>query len=212
MIDLFFCTCPDGDPIRQGFADACWARWQDEPLRNRDMLVPCLPADDIPVEFHETREEYQRSRRMTADRIAGGYFKSPIYILADDDCLPEYPTPFVHEVVQLMENYAEFGILAMSPTNSEQKPWRADDVPYTPFEDDEVFEHVSVGGIRFCRQGIVKEWPPMREGSAQYDTEHGLAIREAGYRVGWLRHWRMNHLGRFYSQTWAGKPTWPGII
>lgn len=136
--------------------------------------------------------EFQRYRRIVADVQGGEY-----YILTDDDCLP------VGDVVErglgILGRHPEYAILSLLPENETIVEWTPED--YQTASDAEVVEHVSVGGVRFCRKMPFTAWPAMPSGEyCGYDAVQCEAIRKAGKRVGYFRDLRMVHLG-------AGKST-----
>ena len=185
--DLFFCSVAT-TPLRSFMAETCLARWHLEP----DTHLTELRDGGDPGGF-------QLKRRQLAADMAD----SPIYILADDDCLPEKPEPFVRDCLEILSHYPEFAVLSLWPSNSTLHSWKADDIPgYTPTVTEDVLEHVSVGGIRFCRKDAFTDldWPPLQ--GKTYDSQEAQALRNAGYRVGYFRNFYMNHLGRNYSQVW----------
>ncbi|MHC5066130.1 MAG: hypothetical protein ACYTG5_19395 [Planctomycetota bacterium] len=185
--DVFLCHLGKNDDwMRAGMFLLTSSRWTSEPdTRLHDMT---------PFRCNCTPEEFQRERRICADIAA----ESDIYVVADDDCLPR-AEPFVEYALKVMGEHPEFAILSLLPTNARIMRWRPQD--YETYEHEDVTEHVSVGGIRFCRKGILEEWPEMT--GKGYDREHGDAIRDAGYRVGYFRHLTMNHLGEGYSTVWT---------
>lgn len=147
---------------------------------------------------------FQRERRIYADVNS-----TDIYLCVDDDCLLASPEPFIEKAVDVLRRHADFGILSVWPSNSELHPWTPGPeelarncVGGRVYEDDEVMEHVSVGGIRICRPGLLKDWPLMT--GRTYDSQHCAALRAAGYRSGYIKPHiaLMNHLGRNYSQVW----------
>lgn len=186
--DLFFCSVAL-DGLRERMAMTCWERWKSESETRCTTLMPTL----------ETNYDFQLQRRQMAADLA----ESDIYVVADDDCLPERPEPFVTNCRLLMERYPEFAVLSLWPSNSVLHPWKADDIPgYEPVLDEAVLEHVSVGGIRFCRKEAFRDldWPEQELKS--YDAQEAAALRKAGFRVGYFRNFYMNHLGRHYSTIW----------
>jgi len=163
-------------PIREAMRKLCEVRWWQE--TSALTLVPGMG-----------NSSFQSERRQLADA-----FCNETYVVADDDCFPQ-AAPFADAARRILEAHPSFGILSLRPTNFKINPWRPEG--YEPYEDEEVFEHVSVGGIRFCRPGCLEEWPPQtRKG---YDTEHCEALRKAGYRVGYFKNLWMSHLGEGYS-------------
>ena len=114
------------------------------------------------------------------------------YILADDDCLPlqDY---FCERGLDIMVKYPDFSILGLRPITSTLNKWTPEG--YTPFENEEVEEHVSVGGIVFMRRNI--DIPSGNE--QRFDGVLAEAIRKQGKRVGFFKNLRLNHLGHTYS-------------
>lgn len=75
--------------------------------------------------------------------------------------------------------------------NETINPWTPEG--YETFVDDEIAEHVSVGGIRVCRKTGL-EFPPIT--TPHYDATHCQALRDMGYRVGHMRNVTAIHLGK----------------
>ncbi len=186
-IDVFFCTA-SLDPVRVSMAATCAERWMAEPGIEMAGLSP--------ARLGCTPREFQRMRRLTAHAMA----RTPIYVLADDDSLlPDYPV--VEGMVALMERYPHFGMLSTLPSNANIEEWTPEN--YQTASTWEVMEHVSVGQIRFCRKSVIIDpWPPMTARPG-YDTQHGEAIRRAGYRVGYSRSFTHLHLGEGKSTIWT---------
>lgn len=208
MTDVFFCGLHDRPYLRRYMGYLCRERWEaEEGVRLRPRVG--------------YGQEFQHERRKIAEIDS----RSDIYVVADDDCFPQ-AEPFLAEGVRILEEHPEFAILSMMPSNAKINPWRPpgreyeipsrsivesiSDGPFTVdgvyelravYEDDDVMEHVSVGGIRFCRRGCLEEWPPFT--GPGYDREQADALRAAGYRVGYFKHLKMNHLGEGYSTVWS---------
>ncbi len=143
---------------------------------------------------------FQRERRIQADQKGGDF-----YILADDDCLPDISQKdFIPIGIGVLRSHPQFAMLAPLPSNENIIEWTPDPQldKYTAASDAEVMEHVSIGGIRFCRKGALKTYPPMDKHFAGYDGIHGYALREAGMRVGFIRELRFDHLGAGKSTVW----------
>ncbi len=121
--------------------------------------------------------EGQRERRIVAENAAIG----GVYCLADDDCVPPANLD-LDEVRLIFETHPEFGMLSLLPAPAILQKW-------TEFgsvmETGKVEEHVSVGGIRFIRKGAMPDWPEQQ--GAGYDRTHADRMREAGFRVGYLK-------------------------
>ncbi len=193
MIPVFLCHVPAGD-LRRAFFQATMARWREEPGSKLIVLAPTL-LNCSPYDF-------QKKRRIEAEAIATAqYPDTDFYVLADDDCLPESPEPFLDKAAEMMALYPQFAVLAGWPTNSEPVPWTPDWPEYGPAVSDEnVMEHVSVGGIRFRRKIPDFEWPDQL--AKTYDSQEAEGFRKLGLRSGFLRNIRYNHLGRNYSTVW----------
>lgn len=187
MIDLYLCSTED-EGLRGHMAKLCQERWSIEPRVRVHPLTPkiaeCSNAD------------FQRTRRMYADEHAD----SAIYILADDDCLPQ-AKPFAEDAARVLDYYTEFRILSLRPVNAHIQPWTPEE--YAPYRDTSVMEHVSVGGIRFCRKFVNAFWPPQH--GFGYDMTQAEVIRRASRRVGYFRDFTMTHLGEGYSTVWNVK-------
>ncbi len=135
---------------------------------------------------------FQIDRRKWAEQSHEGQF----YILADDDCLPLIAS--VDEALRILEAHPEFSILSLLPDNANIVDWTPEG--YQTANDAEVMEHVSVGGVRFCRKMPFSAWPAMPDnGYRGYDAIHCQAIRDAGFRVGYFRNLKMHHLGEGHT-------------
>lgn len=198
MIDVFFCTAAQ-DHMRLGMAITCLERWKLEP---EVRLILVRPAQDVfqyqpwatlPYISTGDIKDFQVSRRMVPEQLPIQDF----YVLADDDCLPP-PEPFILKALTVMRHHREFAMCSLWPSNAIICRWGPEG--YTPYRDDSVEEHVSIGGIRFCVPGIIKDWP--ENNGSGYDMAHCQAIRDAGYRVGFFRSIRHIHLGEGYSTVW----------
>jgi hypothetical protein len=203
MIDVFFCTgdegrtdCPDWIlDVRRRMADLCKRRWEFEGGVN-------VSVHTITPWFCKNRwytAPFQLARRQYAEDHA----KSYIYVVADDDCLLS-SDPTVGPVVEIMEKNPNVGILALKQHNA--APMVRATVPARElYETEDLIESHAVGGIRFCRKGIIKEWPPhSEENPYQYDSIHGPAISRAGYVSAYTKAYSMMHIGSSYSLTWSG--------
>lgn len=144
--------------------------------------------------------EFQMWRRVLAEERAHG----PAYILADDDCLLHWGNDVDSLADTLLKT--EFAILSVWPANATIQRWTPED--YKPVEDDKVMEHVSVGGIRFCQRlgrhkyGVSVPWVWPKQLGPGYDAEHCAALRFYGWRVGYFKNAKMDHLGEGQSTVW----------
>ena len=182
--DFFFSSAAQS-PERHERAQAMLSMW-------RRAIWPVTVLQAEPGDSYY----FQSERRKMAERLAS----TPIYILADDDMEPsriEDPARWLAEGVKILERHPGFGILSPLLEDTTLLPSTVDGRP--PYTDDDVFEVHNTGGIRFCRKGIVKEWPEQtRRG---YDQEHCAAIQSQGYRVGYMKNlWAVHPGGK--TETW----------
>jgi len=212
--EVFFCTAPTTDE-RQRIADRCFEYWSGNPDADVVVVTPETVGCSL--------GQFQRERRIYADSRA----RHHEYICTDDDMLPTADDCLVKGIAAL-RTHTDFGILSAWPANCTINRWEPGEesmrclvclgvaksrgcgncggagwfsFTYQPFEDLSVMEHVSVGGLRFCRKGLLEEWPDY-SGQGGYDGVHSLALRKAGYRVGYLQHARAVHLGEGKSTVW----------
>jgi hypothetical protein len=193
-LKVFLCHVPKSR-LRRKMKDLCYERWEMEWRQNTGFGHPIVLT---PESIGSTEKDFQRDRRIWVDsRLA----KGEIYVLTDDDCLLAMQPVFQYpeRILSLMTQYGEFGILSMMPTNADIYPWRPENREV--IEDEEVMEHISVGGIRICVAGCLDEWPESEY--VGYDQTHCAALREAGWRVGYMKNIPMNHLGEGYSTVWS---------
>jgi len=184
MTDVFFCSAPRSLE-REEMAQRCLKAW----LSIHNLWV----RYSTPETSYCRRETFNRERRINAEQEA----KGPVYILTDDDMLPQGDA-FVKRGLDVMAGHPDFAILSAWPEPATIHPWTSEG--YTPYEDYEVMEHVSVGGLRFCRKGALTKWPSA-DGPG-YDMEHCIALRATGHRVGYMKHVRALHLGEGKSELW----------
>jgi hypothetical protein len=181
-LEVFFCTAPQSEgrsAIAAGMLD--WWRSQDVRLR---VVTPELAGCEL--------EKFQRWRRIYSDVMAG----SDIYILTDDDMQPVTDWRIG---VEAMIEHEDFAIISAFPANCTINRWTPED--YDTYEDLDVMEHHSVGGLRVMRRGsMVKGWP--KQDGIGYDGIHCESLRESGFRVGYAQHFRAIHLGEGCSDIW----------
>lgn len=148
---------------------------------------PCFPAGS---------STFQRDRRIVAEINAS----TAIYVVADDDCVPEEDT--VVDALYLMSKYEDFAILSPYWRECTINPWTPEKDEYDNWpaiENEDLMEHVDVGGIRFTRRGVMstnpEQWLKMGDGATKYDRPHCAQIRAKGLRVGVMKHVHARHLG-----------------
>ena len=178
MIDVFVRihhteTCCDPTGIRAGMVQAVMSRW----ALQKDCRV-----EEI---FGEAKDFHIASKRAAEENA-----KSPIYVIADADCLI-LGKDFISRGVEIMERYPEYGILTAVSVieNADICSGYASDV----------FERHSVGGVAFVRKGILTEFRDCRPD--QVDGTICDEMTRKGYKCGVMPDVRMNHLGYGYSLT-----------
>lgn len=188
-LEVFWCSHPTTSE-RAAIAARTLELWQKVPYTHLQILTP--------GNLNVTPHEFQRERRIYADEAAQG----PFYILTDDDCLPIEADislrAFRHSLaigLETLKGHPEFAILSAFPANATIHRWTPPPEKYLPYEDLQVMEHVSVGGLRVIRRGsMTKGWPPL-DSNLHYDALHCSALRAAGWRVGYCQFFRCDHLG-----------------
>lgn len=221
-VDVFVCIFDPTDGQRLEWAKQAVRAWQSYEDARVMIITPgdkkfmdgyTLLADTLGIQFGQlvgisfTGEEFQRGRRIVAEGLAN----SPVYILADDDCVP-VGRSFLRRAVDILarEEYRSFAILSAMPLEAQISEWFPEREEYRAgvLTDDQVMEHVDVGGIRITRKGVMgsdsSEWDvqpqdvhgvPIEQSGAKYDRQHAIQIRQRGYRVGYARALKMKHLG-----------------
>lgn len=170
-VDVFFCMTE----IRPHMTVRCREAWQVPLWHLRPDGLNC------------SAREFQKQRRIFAEEHASGKY----YIVADDDCLPPEGNEWMSKACEIMDRYPQFAILSLWPRNAVIQRWTPED--YETVETEDVAEHFSVGNLRVCRKGALTEWPEQTE--AGYDNTQCVALRKAGWRVGYFRNIKMIHLG-----------------
>lgn len=188
MIDAF-CRVWADSVLRHGLAMACVERW----LMERDIrlhVIECssakYPLFDGPSPMRHVLSPVKfwiRSKELAEQQA-----QSDIYIVSDDDHLVLGKT-WLEDGLRVMKNHLDYGMLASWSINGE--------VPEKD-GDEWVWDSDSIGCPCFIRKGIVKEFPdgPL----AEYDGILTRHINALGWKTGFLRTLRNNHIGLGYSQ------------
>lgn len=182
-MDVFFSFISEPDTIREKMRDLCFTRWQLEDGITLHTIKGVGP-------------EFQRQRRIIADTRA----TSNIYILADDDCLLPNDLNIATKMADKLQQLQKFSIISPRPINANINPWTP--LGYCPVLNQHLMEHESVGSIRVCRKGHLKDWPEMTPGTRSFDLQHCKAIRDTGMRVGYALDFTHLHLGEGYTTVW----------
>jgi hypothetical protein len=187
-VEVFFCSAPQTDERVQIALD-CWEYWQKQ---------NCELHFLSPETLHCTPREFNRLRRVVAEEKA----KNDFYILTDDDCIPIVPfNECVKRATEIMVKRRDFTILSFWPVEASIERWRPEG--YEVYEDLDVMEHVSVGGLRFVRKNGQLDLPTSYDRG--YDLVQADHIRRIGGRVGYFQHLRMSHKGEGHTDLWAAE-------
>lgn len=192
-VDVFWCSAPKGKE-REAIAERSLDWWRG---------VDCVKVHIVtPSALHCDIGDFNRLRRVYSDKAAA----TDPYILTDDDCFPvcsedgtESHSAFrdyLERGVETLRRHPDFAILSWWPINATINRW----TEIEAFEDLQVTEHVSVGGIRMCRKGHILCWP--QSDGVGYDRTQADYIRKIGRKVGYFQHLRMKHEGEAKSTLW----------
>lgn len=119
-----------------------------------------------------------------------------VYILTDDDMEPLF---YFNKAVKIMLDRPWFGTLSAWPENATINRWTIEG--YNVFEDQEIMEHIDVGGLRFVRKGACRLFP--QQTRIGYDREHCFGMRISGFRVGYFKNLHAVHHGEGASDIWG---------
>lgn len=126
------------------------------------------------------------SKRVAEDKSIG-----PIYIIADDDCLP-LGNKFVERGLRIINSHPEYGILTATSVCDGPYPGDNKNLP-------DVVDMHAVGGIAFVRKGILKEFKDCEP--SHIDGMICDEMNSNGFKTGIMPHLRFNHLGFGWSIT-----------
>lgn len=180
MIDVFILDFDAGNKLRAAMSVVCKERWRMEP--------------GCRVTSFSSKE---KTFHIDAKRMAEETAASPIYVVADNDCLI-LGENFVKSGVEIMERHQEYGLLAATSicdgeySNGSYRQVNA-----------EVVQRHAVGGVAFVRKGILTEFNLCIP--SQVDETICHEIKSKGHRTGSMPWIRFNHIGAGYS---LSSPIW----
>lgn len=119
------------------------------------------------------------------------------YLLIDSDIVAFTKKDFIRGL-EILRTREDFAMLAAYPFPNTIADWKPTDC--TPIKHDEIMEHYSCGGFRFCRK-IEIEFPDSSK-TRGYDSIYCKAIRESGMKVGYLKNVNAFHIGQHCSHLW----------
>lgn len=179
-LDVYWCSCPQTKE-REEIAIRTLEWWN-----KRDVILHITTPRAISCSLLD----FNLHRRIYAET----YSESDPYIVTDDDCIPDIYD--FAPAVDVLLHHPEFSILSWWPENANIEKW----TEIKSYEDSQVLEHVSVGGIRMCRKGHIVHWP--EADSPGYDRTQADEIRRRGRKVGFFKEFSMLHLGEGKSEIW----------
>jgi hypothetical protein len=173
-------------------ASVCRARWRlQENIRFtilRSSPYEFIAEQRSPKELRiEIREE---NFHMESKRKAEELATTPIYVVADDDCLI-LGKDFIEQGIAFMNEQMEVGMIGA---------WNV--IDDHGLSQTAVLVNKDPGGIIFVRKGILTEFNDL--GADHTDESLSLEMKRKGYRVGVTPQARFNHLGSGYSLTSKG--------
>lgn len=126
---------------------------------------------------------------IDAKRYAETKAKSEVYCVFDDDQLI-IGKDWLDKGLRVMEQHPEVGMASAWMITGE--------VPAGCGPDEHFWESDSIGCPYFVRKGILLNTPETP--IASYDTDLTHHVQKCGWKTGFMRHVRYNHLGSQYSQ------------
>ena len=186
LVDVFILDFQADVPLRAAMSEICQIRWHMEP--GCELFT-----------FRSRSERFHIEGKRKAETISS----SPIYVLADNDCLI-LGEKFVERGVEIIERHPQYGLLAATSIC---------DGHFANGSDRQVLEEVvpmhAVGGVAFVRKGILTDFLPCLPSQVDETICHEMASK--GYQTGSLPGLRFNHLGAGYSlgspASWMTVPT-----
>lgn len=116
---------------------------------------------------------------------------TPIYVIADDDCLI-LGKDFIKNGIAIMKGHKDFGMIGA---------WNITDDPLLAAIGQTLVEK-ECGGVVFVRKGILTEFQDT--GVDHVDGSLSDEMHRKGYKVGVSTMMRFNHLGSGYSTSTKG--------
>lgn len=175
MIDVCILEFDGGNEFRRAMSRVVMNRWHMEP----GCHIFSIEEDTI-----------------KAKAMAEVVSTSPIYVVADNDCLI-LGENFVSKGLEIMERHPMYGLLAATSISDGQFP---NGLART--ELPEVMPCYA-GGVAFVRKGLLTEFKSCRPD--QVDDTICSELCRKGHMTGYMPHLRFNHLGAGYS---ISNPNW----
>ena len=123
-------------------------------------------------------------------RMAEQVARSPIYVVADNDCLI-LGENFVRLGIEIMGKHPEYGLLAATSICDGHF------VHVPSISSWEEVVPMQAGGVAFVRKGILKEFNDCQPN--QVDDAICSEMVRKGYKTGYMPSLRFNHIGSGYS-------------
>ena len=181
--------------LRWGLTQATIARW----LMQKDINLTLLCAGAIiRIAGAESVLLPEEKFHMESKREAEKRAHIPIYVIADDDCLP-LGADFIRRGVRMLNQREDYGLVSATSICDGLYP------SGKSCHVEDIEEAHSVGGIVFCRKGLLSEFNDL--GADRVDESIYEETKRLGYKVGVLTRVRFNHLGCGFSLT-GGAGNW----
>ena len=181
--------------LRWGLTQSTIARW----LMQKDINLTLLCAGAIiRIEGAESVLLSEEKFHMNSKREAERRAHMPIYVIADDDCLP-LGSNFIHRGATILNEQEDYGLVSATSIC---------DGPYPEGrggQTADIEEMHSVGGICFVRKGLLSQFHDL--GADRVDESICSEVKRLGYKTGVLTRVRMNHIGSGFSLT-GGPGNW----
>lgn len=185
-----FCRVYAGNLIRLGMAMTTVERLMVD-AEAGNIRLKLLVADGSMAAPHWAGKLIKPLERfhIEAKRYAEATAKSDIYVVFDDDQLI-LGKDWLDKGLRVMEKHPEVGMASAWMITGE--------VPEGDKADEHFWESGSIGCPYFVRKGILIDTPETP--IAGYDTDLTNYVKSKGWKTGFMRHVRYNHLGSRYSQ------------
>jgi hypothetical protein len=173
VTDVLILNFDGGNQLRRAMSEVCQNRWHME------------PGCRISVLTSKSANFHIEGKRM-AEQVA----RSPIYVVADNDCLI-LGENFVRLGIEIMGKHPEYGLLAATSICDGHFPSGR---VYSVMEE---VVPMQAGGVAFVRKGILKEFNDCQPN--QVDDSICSEMKRKGHLTGYMPSLRMNHIGAGYS-------------
>lgn len=192
--------------LRLAMVNLALTRWLMDPDVNVQLIVH---KDSMGIDtFSDTFKIHIPSKEpfcVESKKIAEALAKSDVYVLADDDQLI-IGKDWVERGLGIHENFegtdSKFAFLAARSICGEVPDASLIGEPSILIYSGQAATHPSnsVGTPYFIRKDLITDFPASdAQGGGSYDTIFSKHCIDKGFKVGFMRDLRFNHLGNSYS-------------